>query len=345
MKIAVVNTWCPFARGGAEHLADALTANLNTRGHEAILVKIPFQWNPPSKVLDHIAACRSMRLEGADLMIGLKFPSYHLPHPNKVLWLLHQYRQVYDLWDAGQGGVEQTPFGESLRRMVMNSDEVLFNECRRIYTNSSVTGQRLKKYNGVLSEVLLPPLARPEIFRCSEYGDYIFCPSRITASKRQHVLVEAMALVKTGVRLVLAGLPESSEDLARLMKIIAAKRLEDRVQIIPRFISEDEKADLFASALASAYVPYDEDSYGYVSIESFLAKKPVVTFSDSGGVLAVVDDLVTGRVVAPTPHACAKAFDGLWSSRDDVALMGKAGHDKVRSLNLSWDHVVEALTS
>ena len=33
-----------------------------------------------------------------DRLIGLKFPAYLIPHPRKVIWLLHQHRQAYDLW-------------------------------------------------------------------------------------------------------------------------------------------------------------------------------------------------------------------------------------------------------
>ncbi len=32
-------------------------------------------------------------------MIGLKFPAYLIPHPDKVLWILHQHRQAYEQWD------------------------------------------------------------------------------------------------------------------------------------------------------------------------------------------------------------------------------------------------------
>ena len=345
MRIAVVNTWQPFVRGGAEHLAEALTAKLMEYGHEAVLLKIPFEWVPSSKIVDHIFACRSLHLAQVDRMIGLKFPSYYVPHSDKVLWLLHQFRQAYDLWGTQYQGLSNSHEGERVRRLIQESDNTILPEFRRIYTNSVVTSDRLRKFNGLSSEVLFPPLSNPESFYCSEYGDYIFCPGRINACKRQYLLIEAMCHVKSGVRLVIAGLPETPEDLSRLQRTIASNDLGSRVEVIPRFITEREKADLFADALACAYVPYDEDSYGYVSLEAFCSKKAVVTFSDSGGVLTLVEDGSTGKVCDPLPEACAAVFDELWLTRIQAKSLGHAGFEKMKSLNITWDRVVGALTS
>ncbi len=45
-----------------------------------------------------------------DLVIATKFPSYAVRHPNKVVWLLHQFRQAYEL-----DGTDLGQFGESGR--------------------------------------------------------------------------------------------------------------------------------------------------------------------------------------------------------------------------------------
>ena len=43
MRILVCSPQVPFARGGAEILAERLTHELNGRGHEADLVTMPFK--------------------------------------------------------------------------------------------------------------------------------------------------------------------------------------------------------------------------------------------------------------------------------------------------------------
>jgi len=345
MRIAVVNNCVPFVSGGAEHLAEALTAKLIEHGHSALLVRIPFRWEPPGKIIESMLACRLLQLPYVDRVVGLKFPAYYIPHPNKVLWLLHQFRQAYDLCGTPFQSLSDTDDGRRIREAVVHADNTLLAQARKIFTNSGVTSQRLKKFNGLDSHVLYPPLSRWEHFFCAGYGDFIFYPSRITASKRQHLVVEAMKYVKTAVRLVVAGQAEDPADLERLYRIIQENRLSDRVQVIPRFITEEEKTELFSRALACAYIPYDEDSYGYVTMESYYSRKPVITCSDSGGTDVLVKDGQTGRVVPPRPETIAIALDELFTDRGAARRMGEAGLDLVGQLSITWDHVIGNLTA
>ena len=344
MKIAVVNNWVPFIRGGAEHLAEAVTGKLNEYGHEAILVKLPFRWHPPEKILEHMLACRSMRLANCDRVIAMKFPAYYLPHPNKVLWLVHQFRQVYELWGTPYQDLPNKPEALRIRDAIIQMDNCLFAECQRIYTNSHVTADRLHRFNGPRATVLFPPLASSTHFYCKEYGDYVFYPSRITAGKRQHLLVEAMRYVRSGVKLVIAGNPETAQDLARIESVIREARLQDRVRLVPRFISETEKADFLAGALACAYAPYDEDSYGYVTLEACCARKPVLTCTDSGGTLILVEEGVTGSVTPPDAKSIAEVMDRLYADKAHAQRMGEAAHERMLELNITWDHVIRCLT-
>ena len=41
----------------------------------------------------------------ADLVHGMGIPAYLIPHPDKVIWLLHQHRAAYDLWEHSLGGL------------------------------------------------------------------------------------------------------------------------------------------------------------------------------------------------------------------------------------------------
>jgi len=344
MKVAVINNWVPFVAGGAEHLASALTDKLAEFGHKALLVKIPFQWHPASKILEQILACRAMRLANVDRVIALKFPAYYIPHPDKILWIVHQFRQAYDLWGTEYQDIPDTPEGHRVREIIMRSDDTFLPEARKIYTNSHITADRLKKWNRMDSEVLFPPLLDASQFRCAEYGDYIFYPSRITRGKRQCLVVESMKHVTSGVRLVVAGSPETPDDLANLEAILRENQLEQKVQVLPRFISEEEKVELMNHALGSAYTPYDEDSYGYVTLEAYHARKPVVTCTDSGGTSIVVEDGVTGWSVPPEPREIARAFDDLFLDRTRARRMGEAGYARVVSLGITWENVIGKLT-
>jgi glycosyltransferase involved in cell wall biosynthesis len=345
MRIAVVNNWAPFLRGGAEILADALTTKLRAYGHETVLVRLPFKWAPPEKIPEHILACRCIRLHNVDRVIALKFPAYFVPHDNKVLWLLHQFRQAYDLWDTPLQDLPNSPDGLRIREIVIQSDNSYLPECRAIYTNSHVTSERLRKFNGIDSIVLYPPLLNAARFTTEGYGDFIFVPGRITAAKRQHLVVEAMRYVRSGARMVVAGPPETVADQTRLEELVARHSLGGRVEIIPRFISDEEQSAYYANCLACAYLPYDEDSYGYVTLEAAQSAKATITCADSGGITILVRHGRTGLVVEPDQQALADAIDRLYEDRAGVQRMGKAAREHAQSLRIDWDHVVERLTA
>jgi len=204
---------------------------------------------------------------------------------------------------------------------------------------------RLKKFNGIDSEVLFHPLDKSDHFSCSGYGDYLFYPSRITRGKRQALIVESMKYVKSRVRLVVAGQPETAADQEKIETLIRENHLEDRVQFMPRFISEDEKAHIFSGALGCIYTPVDEDSYGYVTLEACHSRKPVITCSDSGGTLILVKDGKTGLVAQPNAQMIARSMDKLYDDRKEAARLGEAGYDLMLTMGIDWGTVVRKLTA
>ncbi len=82
---------------------------------------------------------------------------------------------------------------------------------------------------------------------------------------------------------------------AKLKAFVKEKGLENRVTLEFGWITEERKAELMNTCLASAYAPHDEDSYGYPTLEAASARKPTVTASDSGGTLEFIE---TGRTAS-----------------------------------------------
>lgn len=343
--VAVVNAQVPFIRGGAEILSDSLVRQLRLRGFHATAINIPVAWNPPEVILDHILAARLLRIGNIDRLIPLKFPAFHIPHDNKVLWLLHQFRQAYDLWGTALQGISDDRHGHQIRDAIRRADDEYLPEAQRIYTNSPVTRDRLQTFNGIAAEVLYPPLPTPELFHQREPEGFLFMPSRLSSAKRQLLAVEAMAHVTTPVRLIVAGPPDSPGDLDALERMVEEHALQDVVDIRPGWMTDEDKADLLARCRACVYMPFDEDSYGYVTLEAYASGKPVITSTDSGtGVRALVIDEETGWVREPEPEAVADAFDCAYREAAVVHDMGRAGQEKVEELNISWDHVINELT-
>lgn len=343
MKVLVLNNMVPFTWGGAEELTAHLVHNLRACGADAEAMRVPFVWEPAEELIEQMLLCRSLRLSNVDRVIALKFPVYLVPHHARTVWLMHQYRQAYDLWDAGQSNIPDTPRGEEIRRAIAHADVHALATSRRVFTNSSVTQARLKRYNGLDAEVLLPPLNEPELFFGGDDQGYILAAGRVNASKRQPLLVEAMRQLGASARLLIAGPPDTPADARALQTLVAQHGLEQQVRLDLRLLTRGELAAYVNAARAVAYLPYDEDSFGYVTMEACEARKPVITTSDAGGVKQLVRDRETGRVVEPTPQALAEAMRELLEEPARAARLGAAGHAQWRSLDLTWSATIDKL--
>ncbi len=344
MKVLVLNNAAPFIRGGAEELADNLVRQLGaTRGVEAELLRLPFAWSPTDRLVEEVLIHQSLRLLNADRVIALKFPAYLVPHDHKTLWLLHQFRQAYDLGDVGHGLGDTGRDGE-IKRVIRRADELAFSGTKRVLCNSPVTRERLLRYSGVEAEVLYPPLNDAELFTGGEAGGYVFAGGRVAPGKRQHLLVEAMAQVRAPGRLVIAGPPESDAYAERLRALVSDHALDDRVELRFGFHPRAKIAAWVNGAAACAYLPFDEDSLGYVTMEAFAAGKPVLTTTDSGGLLEMVSD-ATGAVVEPSPAPLAAALDRLLGEPSRTAALGRAAKADWDGRGLDWPATVARLLS
>ena len=343
MKVGVLTNYVPFLRGGAELLAEKLVEKLVDAGHQAELYSLPFAWNPCERVLESLWAARALDLRDVDHVIALKFPAYCVRHPRKSVWLLHQFRQAYDLWNTPLQDLPSDETGRRVRDLVRQADNRFLPEARNLFVNSEVTAGRLMEFNGIESKVLFPPPLEQNLFRSGPYGDVIFCPSRITNAKRQYLLIEAMRYVSSGARLLIAGSPENRSDLERLEQAVRDNGVASKVQIRPVFISDQEKADSMAEALACAYIPYNEDSYGYVTLEAFSASRPVITCDDAGGLLTIVEQGDTGLVAKPDARSLAHCIDLLYRDRTLARRMGENGRQRLQAMGLSWESVIAEL--
>lgn len=342
MRFVLASTFVPFVNGGARFIVDWLGETLRAHGHEVETFWLPFV-DDPEQLLGQAAALRLIDLsEAGDRLIAFRPPAYLVQHPHKILWFIHHIRIFYDMWDSPYAPAHSL-HNAALRENLHRLDTLALKEARRVFTNSKVVGERLRTFNGVDSEPLYPPIFQPERFRCEGYGEEIVVVCRMEPHKRQDLLVEALGRTKTPVRLRLCGRAAGPAYLEQLTTTARRAGVEDRLILDHRWISEAEKADLLATALSTAYVPLDEDSYGYPSLEAAHARKGVITTTDSGGVLELVEDGRNGFVCPPEPAALAARFDQLWRDRTLARRQGEANRDRLAELRIDWDRVVSAL--
>ena len=345
LRVAVCSSQVPFVRGGAEIHVEGLVRELTARGYETAWIHVPSDWVTRRQILENCVAWRLLDLEAAaggpiDLVIATRFPSYVLRHHHKVVWVIHQLRQVYDMLGTPYSDFEpRNPRDRQVIEAVQRIDRRALGEARALFTNAGNTARRLARYNGLDATPLYHPPKHTGRYRCQGYEEFILGVGRLDAAKRFDLLVRAVAAARTPVRAVIAGVgPERErlEDLARRLGVA------DRVELAG-WVEDDRLLDLYARCRAVFYAPWDED-YGYVTLEAFESAKPVVSCHDSGGVLEFVEDGVDGYLgSAGRPRTLAHALDRLWEDEERARTMGRRGREKVTGI--SWDRVIENLTA
>jgi glycosyltransferase involved in cell wall biosynthesis len=339
VRIAVLRPQVPFARGGAEIFTDTLVDELCARGHEADLVSMPFKWYPGARVLTQAFLWRMLDLEevdgrAIDVVVPTKFPSYLVRHHDKRVWLVHQFRQAYELDGTELGQFGPSPEDRALRRKVQDLDRIALGEATRLFATSRNVAGRIEASTGLAAEVLPHPPQELE-YRCHGYGDFVLSVNRLDRAKRIDLLLDAVAR-DAAIEVVIAG---DGPDRSRLERLASERGLNGRARFVGK-VSEGELADLYARCLAVYYAPVDED-YGMVPLEAFLSEKPVLTTTDAGGPLEVVADGSTGLVVSPDAAEIARALGWLREHRDEAASYGRAG--KAIASEVTWDRAIARL--
>ena len=340
-RILVCEAQTPFVTGGAEFHVRSLVDALIRHGYKTSIVSLPFKSYPKEEILPHAAAWRLLDLsesnrESVDLLITTKFPTYCARHPNKVSWLIHQYRPAYELCGTEFSDFHHTELDIGLREQLIKLDCAMLAECKRVFTNARNTSNRLQRYNGLASEPLYHPPRLAGHLRSGAYGDYFLSVGRLEAIKRIDLLVKAMRWVDPSVHLVVVGDGTQRKPLEALAEELdVSNRVEFRGTV-----ADEDLITLYEGALGVAYAPYDED-YGYVTLEAFLARRPVVTAIDSGGTLEFVEDGVNGLVCESEPEPLAASINRVAADRSLAPSLGAAGFERARQV--TWDGVIDKL--
>jgi glycosyltransferase involved in cell wall biosynthesis len=138
------------------------------------------------------------------------------------------------------------------------------------------------------------------------------------------------------LRAVIAGEGEQLADLRRLAhELGVAERVE-----FPGHVGEETLLGHYARCRAVFFAPYMED-FGFVTLEAFRSRKPVLTCTDSGGPAELVADESSGYVVEPEPGLIARRLVHWAENRDLAVGMGERGERDTR--HITWEAAVSTL--
>ena len=319
--------------GGAERFFDGLHHSLIERGIDSKLVAIPSDESTFEGIEETYLRCYDFDAREFDGVISTKAPTYLIRHPNHVCYLVHTVRVFYDMFEATfpSAGREL----RAQRDLVHRLDSLALSRPRTkcVFAIGREVADRLSRYNGIEASVLHPPVGLDQLHPGAS-GDYIFLPGRLHRWKRVDIVIDAMRRTARPLRLLIAG---AGPDEPHLRARAAG---DERIVFLGQ-VADAELVELYANALAVAFVPVRED-YGYVTVEAFRSGKAVVTCGDSGEAARLVEHERTGLVVAPDAAALASAFERLCDDPALVATLGAAASARERTIR--WGSVVATLT-
>ncbi|TCO73753.1 glycosyltransferase family 4 protein [Chromatocurvus halotolerans] len=162
----------------------------------------------------------------------------------------------------------------------------------------------------------------------------IFTASRLDAPKRLDLIIRAYQQSDLGQPLVIAGEGPQRAELEALAEQGCDVRLLGR-------LDDAALAAAYRQAAFVVFVPQRED-YGLITLEALQAGRPVLTCSDSGGVLELVRDGENGLVSAPEPAALAGAMRRLATEPGLQARLARSAKGSVA--HIQWPPLVKAFT-
>lgn len=211
-------------------------------------------------------------------------------HSRKVFYCHTPPRFVYDQAAFYQSRLPwwQRLLALPMLRRYRRLYEAAVAEMDVIIANSENVRGRLRRYLGRDAVVVHPP-CDTDRFKWRGQGDYYLSVARLDPMKRVDGIVRAFTAMPGKRLIVTSGGPE----LARLQRMAAgAANIE-----FTSWVDEARLADLIGNAIATLYLPVDED-FGMSPVESMAAGKPVVGVAE-GGMLETVVDGDTGILLPP----------------------------------------------
>ena len=159
-----------------------------------------------------------------------------------------------------------------------------------VVANSANVQARLRRYLGIEAQIVYPPCA-VDAFRWLGQGDYFLSTARIEPLKRVEALVLAFMAMPEKKLVVTSG----GSEFERLRRLAAGCGNIS----FTGWLSDAEMHETVGRALATVYIPRDED-FGMSPVESMAAGKPVIGVAE-GGLMETVLNGETGILLPAEP--------------------------------------------
>lgn len=372
---AAQGTW-----GGAERAVLGLHRAIGEHtDHHAEIVEVVVDETNLVGLVHGYRESSLLDLSAFDRVISVKYPAWMLSHPHHTVYMFHPLRGLYESYHLFGEPDHVVPTAVEIERVVdlmrhRHDRPVLPEFFQRFDEAVAALGPHHPdlRFPGPLSRMIVhwldrmalapgateawfalsrtvasrpgyfPPGARPRVAplpadlpppQGAGARRGLFTASRLDGAKRIELIIDAMAYVASPTTLTIAG---SGPHEAALR----ARAAHDPRIGFAGFMSDEDLAASYASAIAVPFVPEDEDQ-GLIVQEAFAQATPVVTCRDSGGPTEFVVDGRTGLVADPDPRSLGRALDRLLRDPGWAARLGANARE--RGSRVTWEGLVRTL--
>ena len=157
----------------------------------------------------------------------------------------------------------------------------------RVHERAQHGARGSRRYNGLAAEPLYHPPPLAGRLHAGPYGDYVLSVGRLEGSQARRPRHPRAGARR---RAAAAGRRRRrARSAAQLEQRRGGQRRRAIASTFAGGVDERRARSISTPARSpSSYAPFDED-YGYVTLEAFLARKPVITTTDAGGTLEFVE--------------------------------------------------------
>jgi len=228
-----------------------------------------------------------------DIYIFSLFSSIFAAKSNKInIWNCYTpNRLLYDLRETKinrANRIKKLFYYIYTGALIPIDQRVVRNNMVKIIADSKNVQTRIKTYYNRDSVVIYPSIKVKE-FRFKKFGDFYLAISRLTTEKRIDLIVKAFTKMPTKKLIVVGDGPEKKKIIEIISNHKNIKLLTD--------IDDKELKELYATCLATIYMPIDED-YGLVPLEGMASGKVSIA-ANEGGCKETVLNGKTGFLIPP----------------------------------------------
>ena len=239
------------------------------------------------------------------------------PKGKNIYYCFTPPRSIYDLKKTHLES--QPPIGKLAHALYSSTFKLLYGNAIRkmdvVVANSKNVQNRIQNFLGLESTVIYPPCDIDKFFWVGQ-ENYYHSTARLAPYKRVDIIIQAFTQLPEKHLIVSSTGPEEKY-LQQLAEGF------DNIQFTGD-INDQELQKLIGNAVATIYIPKDED-FGMSPVESMAAGKPVIGVKE-GGMLETVIHENTGWLIPSNP-----------SPENIIQAVGEATPEKTLSMRAACE--------